>query len=268
MINNFILLKETVNDKIYLDRIYELWNKFDKQKGLNPFSSLVLYTFIREYRPKSIIEMSPDKGWSTYIMLNAILDSNYADQLQYFHSFDLTDKIANPVKNLLKNKFCEKYKLFLGDARKTVKIPNELDFWFIDSDHSYSFADWYSKYLDIPKYFMIDDIDPSEEYFRKREDKSLFPGWTGLEDIHCGGEPLIIYQWLRNKGFYYDKTKIYYDINLSSSREEANQYYEAIWKHNNPELITKIFWCQLEQKNVIDKMFLKWSNCRQLFYCN
>jgi hypothetical protein len=187
--------------------------------------------------------MSPDEGFSTFIMLNAILDEGYGDEIDFFKSYDLQNKLRPETLDKISN--FNFFTFFGGDASKNISFDdNGIDFFFIDSDHSKSFAEWYVDLLPSVKYFFVHDIDPSEEYHIKfRPDN---------QNVYCGGEPLVIYNLLRNLGFEYLEKKISY---LSEYYPETQLgEYKSIWTHQDPEKKSKIFWSSLEQVNFYETL--------------
>ena len=92
--------------------------------------------------PKNIYEFSPCGGWSTLYMLNALELNNNKDCK--VHSFDIIDGCTSNINNFdnLKNQ----WKFYLGNVEdKYIFFNEEIDYLFIDSDHSEDFA---KKYID------------------------------------------------------------------------------------------------------------------------
>ncbi len=111
--------------------------------------SEVLYSLVRYLKPLKLVEFSPNRGWTSAIMLEALRENRSQDPTYTpsLKSFDLTD--------LSEDLDCEgeiSRKLIIGDALHTVP-PNmgECDFLFIDSDHSAGFTDRYLKKI-VPLY--------------------------------------------------------------------------------------------------------------------
>lgn len=96
----------------------------------------LLYMLLRSRRPQVVVEISPFHGWSTSWILTA-LQHNGTGQLR---SFDVLDSASRNVPAELK----PRWELVLGDVRKnTARIPQQIDFLLMDSDHSAEFAQWY-----------------------------------------------------------------------------------------------------------------------------
>ena len=247
------LLKEKIKNKEYLNEFLNTTADFSGNRGLSQFSAYCLYSFIRTYKPKKIIEMSPNYGWSTKIMLSAIRDENY--EIDFFHSYDLKLLLAPDLIKFVKQ--FKQFKFFEGDAKANLKLNEEIDFFFIDSDHSLEFANWYLPFLDKTKSFFVDDIDPSEEYHKKfRPDNS---------NVHCGGEPLVIYNWLREKGYRLKQDKLnYIEKKLTYSENESGEF-ACYWNHDELKENEKLFWNHLEQLNY---SYFTPENNRNMFYIN
>ncbi|MFQ3573577.1 MAG: class I SAM-dependent methyltransferase [Thermodesulfovibrionales bacterium] len=108
---------------------------------LNDLDGLILYTLIRQLKPKHCIEFSPFRGFSTVFIYKA-LEKNSVDFT--FKTFDLAQC----------SEFTEMMRLFsiplevrVGDAIKEVpryirenNLEGKIDFCFVDSCHEYDFA--------------------------------------------------------------------------------------------------------------------------------
>lgn len=108
----------------------------------------IVCLLIMHSKPKKIYEFSPCGGWSSLYMLNT-LDIMNLDNSKLV-SFDLVDKCTENIKVFtVNNKFEfnlgnveEKYASFIEDI--------DLDYLFIDSDHSENFTKKYINELLIP----------------------------------------------------------------------------------------------------------------------
>jgi hypothetical protein len=98
-------------------------------------------------KPKNVIEFSPYTGWSTSIILDTLeLNNNGA----FLKSYDIVDRCSNFIKSL--NHKNVEWNFELGDVSKKFKNwnLNNIDYLFIDSDHSLEFAILYINLLLIP----------------------------------------------------------------------------------------------------------------------
>ena len=131
--------------KLYHNELnYDKMNEI--QKGYGQFhisESEFLYTLVRHIKPSKIIEVSPDRGFSSTIIMEALKVNNLPSQLL---SFDIHDKSLKHDKSGIISR-----KLIMGDAKQTITddMVREADFVLVDSDHSYDFGKWYSKKLQL-----------------------------------------------------------------------------------------------------------------------
>jgi len=103
------------------------------------FESKILYSLIRGLKPKHIIEFSPDRGFTTEILIQASIKNN---QETYIKSYDIHDTSVDlDIEGVVTRTFIK------GDVRSTLDLESvkKCDFMFIDSDHSYDFGKWYCK---------------------------------------------------------------------------------------------------------------------------
>jgi hypothetical protein len=139
------------------DKIIGIWEKYRDEiiyeelkqnkcfaNMFDIFESEVLYSLIRYTKPKKIIEMSPARGFTSFLMIEACKKNG---NKVFIHSYDLVDfsRELDCVGDVSR-------KLVIGDAKKTLK-PDDMrgcDFLFIDSDHSAEFAEWYCRNI-IPR---------------------------------------------------------------------------------------------------------------------
>ncbi|MFX0142112.1 MAG: class I SAM-dependent methyltransferase, partial [Candidatus Hodarchaeota archaeon] len=112
--------------------------------GLDDIEAEIVYLLIREFKPENIVEISPGSGWSSSWILNAIKDNKHGN----LYSYDIIDKAQ---KFLPKNLASYSWNFFQGDIKKNLnKLPDKIDYLFIDSDHSAKFCLWYIEKL-FPK---------------------------------------------------------------------------------------------------------------------
>jgi predicted O-methyltransferase YrrM len=113
-----------------------------KNETFNPqladIEAELTYMFIRELKPENVVEFSPCHGYSSLWILNA-LEKNDKGTL---FSFDLIKDSEKYIPIDLKTR-----RIFVrGNVKENVhKFPYEIDYLFIDSDHSRGFAEWYIK---------------------------------------------------------------------------------------------------------------------------
>jgi len=235
------ILKDSVFSLESFTDFKVLWSTpFSGDRGLNMFEAYCLYLFIRKYKPKKIKEMSPNNGFSTFIMIQAIIDEGYDNDLEMFDSYDLEDKLCKEARE--KSSKLKIFNFFKGDAKENLKLNEKIDFFFVDSDHSESFAKWYVNIFHFANFIFVHDINPSEEYHLKYRGENS-------ENKYSGGEPLVIYNFLRDKGYDYDYTynKTFYHGGFVSRIEEGEYLAKWISLNNKDKNCEKIFWSLLNQ---------------------
>lgn len=142
----------------------------------------ILYLLVRHFRPAIVVEFSPNKGWSTLHLAQA-LETN--DQ-GHIYSFEL-----DPANIVIAQRILSAYGLMhrvtfhAGDVRKTLPpvvstLQQAIDFLFVDSNHSYDFARWWLREV-LPVVcpgglVHVHDIEYSHRF-----------GWGALTLTHQGG---------------------------------------------------------------------------------
>lgn len=164
---------------------YELAKKYHKDNQENnkgafgDLEGLIIYSLIREHKPKIIFEISPDTGMSTNYILQAVSKNHFGK----VYGFELEKtKYKNPKRptlEVIKNNQIEPdfvdryYSLVIGDATQRCDLIKygKPDIILIDSCHDEWFSEWYvNKLLPNVNYFsIIQDIsychmiEPSSE---------------------------------------------------------------------------------------------------------
>jgi hypothetical protein len=137
----------------YLNEIKIIRNNMQKnyyygRPAYDDIEAEITSLFILHFKPKHIIEFSPSTGWSTSIMLNALELNNNSSVLS---SYDIEDRGCKPFIDSLNYKNV-KWNFTLGDVTNEYSKwdLNNIDYLFIDSDHSEKFAHNYINNLLIP----------------------------------------------------------------------------------------------------------------------
>ncbi|MHA1269902.1 MAG: class I SAM-dependent methyltransferase [Candidatus Helarchaeota archaeon] len=112
-----------------------------KKRGMTPqlddIEAEITYLLIREFKPEFMVEISPCGGYSTSWILNALNDNKFGK----LYSYDLIDKVQ---KYLPKDLIRDNWIFIKGDIKKNLnKLPDKIDYLFMDSDHSAEFGKWY-----------------------------------------------------------------------------------------------------------------------------
>ncbi len=105
--------------------------------AIDDIEAEITYMLVRETRPSSVVEISSGSGWSTSWILEA-LESNGAGHL---YSYDLVDDATHTLASAAAR---DRWTFVHGDVRRNLdRLPEAIDYLFLDSDHSAEFADWY-----------------------------------------------------------------------------------------------------------------------------
>tara|TARA_X000000368_G_scaffold321861_1_gene258982 strand:+ start:125 stop:958 length:834 start_codon:yes stop_codon:yes gene_type:complete len=98
-----------------------------------------------EFKPKKVVEFSPCNGWSTALILDTLNHNNNNALLQSFDVHDICLQNIEVPNNV-------KWEFIKNDVKLEYSnmIKNEIDYLFIDSDHSEDFAKYYVNNLLTP----------------------------------------------------------------------------------------------------------------------
>ncbi|MET0516451.1 MAG: class I SAM-dependent methyltransferase [Nitrospiraceae bacterium] len=169
------------NNNTVLRRLYRMrLRSYLLKPMLDDLEAEITYLLVRDRAPSTVVEMSPNTGWSTTWILSALRDNGNNGQLW---SYDLHDTCTKLVPQDLA---AGRWHFVLGDATRTITTAPEFDYLFIDSDHSASFARWYSKEL-LPR---------------------VKPGVVvSVHDVfhqaHLSEEGEVVAEWLKNRNLSY-----------------------------------------------------------------
>ena len=110
---------------------------------VDAWSSRMIYSFIREYQPKSILEIGTSHGGLTCAMQYALLKNN--QPFTYVASELLPDLLAEATKWVTMR--CNgKIPTMVGKIEDNLdKVPEKIDFFFQDTDHDLDNCLWYLK---------------------------------------------------------------------------------------------------------------------------
>lgn len=104
---------------------------------LDDVEAEIVYLLVRELRPRNIVEISPSGGWSTSWLLHALRDNDDGQ----LYSFDMIDDATRILPADLTQ---GRWEFTCGDIRRNVnRLPDHIDFLFMDSDHGEEFGRWY-----------------------------------------------------------------------------------------------------------------------------
>jgi hypothetical protein len=114
------------------------------QDGFMDIEAEITYMRIRELRPKQVLELSPNCGWSSFYLLSALaINTHVHGDAGHLHSFDLHDCSVKIIREHLPDLY-QLWSFHQGDAFEgwfaDPSIADSFDYFFIDSEHTYEFA--------------------------------------------------------------------------------------------------------------------------------
>jgi hypothetical protein len=141
----FNLLEVLYGNNIFIDNLNEIKKRMRLVHSytapqFDDVEAEIVCLILMYLNPKKICEFSPCGGWSTLYMLNT-LDVMKNTECQV-HSYDIIDKCTSNINNFsdLKNQ----WNFYLGNVEdKYIYFNEDIDYLFIDSDHSSAFTKIY-----------------------------------------------------------------------------------------------------------------------------
>lgn len=156
----------------------------------------VLYLLIREAKPATVFEISPNAGWSTNYILAALTKNAHGA----LHTFELMESMnGHPMEKLIRGNQLDtndqsRLKIYIGDALKTTEtVPGPIDFLLLDSCHDEWFAKWYVEKL-LPRckglvmvqdIAFVDHLERSTEasfFWKWMDERGLAPALVGVAE--------------------------------------------------------------------------------------
>jgi len=170
--------------RVFRFAIKQLGLRLPSKGGMRPqlddIEAEITYLLIREQRPETMVEISPCGGWSTSWILHGIKDNRCGKLYSY-------DMIDDSTKNVPPELSEGRWNFHLGDITKaSEKLPESIDYLFMDSDHSAEFANWYIQHI-FPRVKKGNPVSVHDVYH------------TASPGSH-GAEGKVIVEWLREKG--------------------------------------------------------------------
>ena len=142
------LLEKLYGNNTFINNLNEIKKRMrglDKYATCPQFDDIeaeIVCLILMYINPKKICEFSPCGGWSSLYMLHTLNVMNNTEcQL---HSYDIIDNCTSNINkfNDLKNQ----WNFYLGNVEEQyIHFKEDIDYLFIDSDHSASFT---KKYID------------------------------------------------------------------------------------------------------------------------
>lgn len=104
---------------------------------LDDIEAEITYLLVRDFKPGTVVEVAPCRGWSTTWILQA-LRANGAGRL---YSYDLVDYSTRSVPRELAD---GRWTFLRGDIQANLdRLPPTIDYLFVDAAHTAEFAHWY-----------------------------------------------------------------------------------------------------------------------------
>lgn len=173
------------------------------------FESQILYMLVRRITPVNMIEFSSSSGYSTLFTAMA-MQRNAKGTL---HTFEINpDSWEATKRNVERFGFSPYAKCILGDVTQCLEpyLKNmypQPDIFFIDSDHSGRFANWYFHdiipLLPAGTLVHIHDILPPDHEAR------IYNSPTGPEKAKLSGENMEVFRFLDQNGYERDVDYIF-----------------------------------------------------------
>lgn len=135
----------------------------------------VTYLLVRAFRPATVVEIAPDRGWSTTWLLAALRDNGNG----HLYSYDVHDYSTRAVPRDLAD---GRWTFTQGDVtRPPDRLPPRIDYLFLDAAHSAPFARWYLTEL-LPRLrpgtpVGIHDIFPPAERLDRFGEAGVVQDW-------------------------------------------------------------------------------------------
>jgi hypothetical protein len=108
---------------------------------LDDVESEITYLLIRAFRPETVVEVAPDRGWSSTWMLRALRDNGHG----HLFSYDLVDYATRTIPPDLA---AGRWTFVQGDIRQNLhRLPDDIDYFFMDAFHKAFFAEWYVAHI-------------------------------------------------------------------------------------------------------------------------
>jgi len=184
--------------------------------------SEIICLLLMHINPKSVYEFSPCGGWSTLYILNT-LNVIGGDDCKT-HSFDIADLAGNNLKmfpSIIKN-----WTFHLGDVQDQYHtFTSDIDYLFIDSDHSSQFTARYVTEVLTP-------LLPENR--TKNENKKIF---VSVHDVFHTTTPSeegsIVIDFLKKHGIsYFSPRNSHHLSEISELRRQNKVNTETIHYYN------------------------------------
>ena len=135
-----------------------LYNKYASE-GFNPINGIysdfdcrMIYSIVREYKPKKIIDFAPREGRTTSCILSGLLlNIKENNDKIYYYVFEKDIQFLNKTKEyvnnyIIENNLDDKFNVVFNENiidSPILEEINDIDLLFIDANHDYILAKWY-----------------------------------------------------------------------------------------------------------------------------
>ena len=112
----------------------------DFECSYDEFSSAIIYSLVRDYKPVNCLEFGAYRGGSVSKNFTALLKNNLP------FSYIACEKSGYLLQESINNVFrhCKSTPMFMGAVEDSINlIPNNLDYVFIDTSHDIENCKWY-----------------------------------------------------------------------------------------------------------------------------
>lgn len=121
----------------------------DVEHRFDPFSSKLLYSLVREYKPTSCLEFGIGEGGSARVTLKALKKNGKKFK---FVGSESMDQLLDKARTLVLSPYLDDQVKLVGKLEDSLRhIPKELDFIFIDPDWDEEITKWWWKNL-MPRF--------------------------------------------------------------------------------------------------------------------
>ena len=109
------------------------------ERRVDDESSAILYSLIREYKPKNVLEIGTFHGGITTLILSSLIKNGGKFT---FVASELIEERMNITKDN-SERMCGVSPILIGDITKNLdKVSETLDFLFVDTDHDLDTTKW------------------------------------------------------------------------------------------------------------------------------
>lgn len=129
-------------EKYFRAEGYKFPTEFEHR--LDPNSSAIMYSLIRQIKPRVCVEIGSWLGGSTCLIMMALLCNR--NKFTFITSEKEDDLRKKTYENVYAN--CGRFPIAVGDITKSLgHMPLKIDFLFVDTNHDRETAEWIVSHL-------------------------------------------------------------------------------------------------------------------------